>query len=140
MRSCQGEAQNHLLNLFKLIAQLNMSKEPFILEGATMADIPALGKIFVEAFAEDRNTELKYLHKVPEAPYDMMTGALQHWMGRPGKCSVMKVVKSGQILGWMCWGFNGYDLVAEPEIVGEGGYEEGEHLSRAPPEIILSMK
>lgn len=116
-----------------------MSNSSFIIERATTADIPALGKIFADAFAEDRNTQLKYLHEGPEAPYEMMCDALQSWMGKPEKCPVVKVVESGEILGWMCWGYNGYDGVAKPAAVEKGHDDEGEHPFRDSPHIVLSI-
>ncbi|KAF7965078.1 hypothetical protein HWV62_45767 [Athelia sp. TMB] len=104
----------------------DMAKPQFSLESATVADIPVLAKIFTEAFANDRDTELKYLHEAPEAPYDMMSGALQHWMSRPSKYPVLKAVRSGEILGWMCWGYSGYDAEANIKAAEENQTEESE--------------
>ena len=105
-----------------------MTKPQFSFESATVADIPVLAKIFTEAFANDRDTQLKYLHEAPEAPYDMMCGALQHWISRPSKCPVLKAVRSGDILGWMCWGYSGYEAAAEPKAAEENQIEESEPL------------
>lgn len=105
-----------------------MSTQSFTLEKATSADIPALGKIFSAAFADDRNTELKYLHEAPEAPYEMMCGALEWWISKPTKCPVMKAVKSGEILGWMCWGYSGYEeLVKQVEDKDKEDSEKASH-------------
>lgn len=94
-----------------------MSNPPFSLEQATNADIPDLCKIFIDAFQDDNDTTLKYLHEADpyKAKYEMMKGALEHWMSRPGKCTVMKAVAPGGAgaVGWMCWGYNGYEEAAK---------------------------
>lgn len=107
-----------------------MSNQAFTIEPATSADIPALGKIFSAAFADDRNTEIKYLHEPPTAPYEMMCGALEWWMSKPTKSPVMKAVKSGEILGWMCWGYSGYDEPAKQVEVKDKDKEDSENASR----------
>ncbi|KZP09782.1 hypothetical protein FIBSPDRAFT_963646 [Athelia psychrophila] len=71
-----------------------LSSRSFSLKRATTADIPDLNRIFTEAVSDDNDTMLKYLHEPDPrgAKYAMMKGALDPYMSKPGKCTVMKAV------------------------------------------------
>lgn len=84
---------------------------------ATLADIPILATVSHAAFAKDKHTHLKALR----AGYDhgaVMTEALASWMSRPAsKCTVIKAVTSeGEIVGWACWAFAGFEHHAQSPI------------------------
>ncbi|KAI8831831.1 acyl-CoA N-acyltransferase [Chytriomyces cf. hyalinus JEL632] len=89
----------------------------FTIEPAVPADIPVLAYIAGSSFQSDRHTQMKMKGAKPYNHEEGMTGALTHWMDRPAKCTVLKVVdaESGAIAGWVCWAMSGYE--AEPVVV-----------------------
>ncbi|KZP15584.1 hypothetical protein FIBSPDRAFT_895737 [Athelia psychrophila] len=87
---------------------MTLSSRPFSLKRATTNDIPNLSRLFTEAFSDDNDTKLKYLHEPDPrgAKCAMMKGALEHYTSKPGKCTVMKAV------------------IPRDRIEDSGGYEE----------------
>ncbi|KZP09796.1 hypothetical protein FIBSPDRAFT_1051680 [Athelia psychrophila] len=69
---------------------MTLSSRLFTLKRATTADIPDLNRIFTEAFSDDNDTTLQYLHEPDPrgAKYAMMKGALEHSMSKPGAWKV----------------------------------------------------
>lgn len=73
-------------------------------------DIPTLSLISAQAFNGDAHTQLNCLTKGTD--FDMGP-ALESWISLPpSRCVVMKaVLPNGEIAGWACWGFKGFEDV-----------------------------
>ncbi|WPH02489.1 Hypothetical protein R9X50_00535400 [Acrodontium crateriforme] len=85
----------------------------FTLRPLENADVATCAHIAGEAFKKDRHTQLKT--RCPENPYDHeegMKGAFAHWLSRPSgtiEGTVAVDQTSGQVVGWIVWGFRGFD-------------------------------
>jgi GNAT superfamily N-acetyltransferase len=84
---------------------------PISLQPATLADAPTLSRIFGDAFATDRHTQLKMAGKGPEEMINGMQVAIESWLNKPDRCTVTKAVEedTDAIMGWVCWGQYGYE-------------------------------
>jgi predicted N-acetyltransferase YhbS len=89
---------------------MSSSTTTITLTPATTRDIPVLAQISQEAFSTDTHTRLKELVNGTKHASDM-TGGLESWLSRPKeKCKVMKAVTpKGEIVGWTCWSFSGFE-------------------------------
>jgi GNAT superfamily N-acetyltransferase len=116
------------------------SPPKFSLHPATPHDIPTLAAISSLAFKADTHTRLKELVKGSDHAEEMKP-VLKMWMNTPpGRCSLIKAVSEGKVVGWVCWGFRGVDgpvlaaesLKAKPEVRSQ---ESGEVESELKEEV-----
>ena len=81
----------------------------FSLHPATPHDIPTLAAISSLAFKSDTHTRLKELVKGSDHTEEMKS-VLKMWINTPpSRCSLIKAVSEGEVVGWICWGFRGVD-------------------------------
>lgn len=85
----------------------------FNLLPAVLADVPTLGDIFKASFATDAHTLVKLIDQDSKDMVDGMKEAIESWIEKPQRCNVTKAVeKDGiTIMGWIAWGFHGYEEV-----------------------------
>ena len=81
-----------------------------LIRSAKSADVPILAKIFADAFAADRHTQLKALGEDSKASAQAMASALYFWIADGESYSVLQVTDStsGEVVGWACWRFHGF--------------------------------
>ena len=89
-----------------------MSSKPYSLRPVRHADIPTLAKMMDDSFEKDRHTQVKRLGKNSYVLADIMPDAIRNWLSKPDKCALVKAVDntSGEIMGWVCWGFNCFEM------------------------------
>lgn len=87
---------------------------------AVSADIPVLAKVSHAAFLSDKHTRLKALCSGYNHG-EVMTEALKSWTSRPKeKCVVINAVTDeGEIVGWACWAFAGFEWDGQSLILGK---------------------
>ncbi|KAK8044454.1 acyl-CoA N-acyltransferase [Apiospora rasikravindrae] len=93
----------------------------YSLSRATPADIPHLAAISARAFAHDANTQMKAQGQRPGAFEEGMAAGLRMWIDLPpSRCVVLKAVdrRDGQIVGWICWGICGVEVMLPPPDEG----------------------
>ncbi|KAJ3002622.1 hypothetical protein HKX48_002222 [Thoreauomyces humboldtii] len=99
------------------------SSPSFTLKTVTLADLPEIAKFGAEAFISDRNTEVKALDA--DEPYDVYKNTIENtpFYLRNPRCVANKAVDdvTGEILGWSCWGFRGWEESTIPRLSDEGG-------------------
>ncbi|KAK9489532.1 hypothetical protein V1508DRAFT_427768 [Lipomyces doorenjongii] len=93
-----------------------MTNYSFSFDLATLSDVPILAKISADAFTTDRHTRIKTLGQDPNSHSNMMNDVLSSWLKVPGRCSILKATDNttGNIVGWICWGFHGYKKQGAP--------------------------
>ncbi|KAF8866751.1 hypothetical protein BDZ45DRAFT_768523 [Acephala macrosclerotiorum] len=86
---------------------------------AVSADIPVLAKVSHAPFLSDKHTRLKALCSGYNHG-EVMTGALESWTSRPREtCAVIKAVTTeGEIVGWACWAFTGFEWNGQSPAMG----------------------
>ncbi|KAK9385141.1 hypothetical protein V1515DRAFT_609017 [Lipomyces mesembrius] len=105
-----------------------MTNNSFSFDLATLSDVPILAKISADAFTTDRHTRIKTLGQDPNSHSNMMNDVLSSWLQVPGRCSILKATDNttGKIVGWVCWGFHGYQKQGEPISEVKGANRRGE--------------
>lgn len=98
-----------------------MSSKPYSLQPARHADIPTFAKMMDDSFEKDRHTQVKRLGKNSYVLADIMPDAMRNWLSKPDKCALIKAVDntSGEIMGWVCWGFNCFEEASIPALPGD---------------------
>lgn len=92
---------------------------PTTLHPATLASIPLLADISNLAFATDAHTRLKTLATGISHATDMLP-ALHHWVSSDHHRLLIAVTATGDIAGWICWGFRG---VTAPALLPSSAVE-----------------
>lgn len=116
-----------------------MSSSSFSLKPATLADVPALAEIGGLGFETDRHTLLKAAH--PTRPYHHaagMSGAFEYWLGLPkDRIEITKAVddETGQILGFVCWGFRLHPQPQQP-TAADSAKEEADANAKRPSSAV----
>lgn len=110
-----------------------MTVTSFTLQPLTIDDAPIIGKIGKAAFENDRHTMMKtkgsYDHE------DTAQEPIGYYLTLPQKVQCIKAVDnaSGNILGYVCWGFRGYTRENVPTLAGQGvGQEKFKTQEEAP--------
>jgi GNAT superfamily N-acetyltransferase len=101
----------------------------------TIEDAPRVGQIGKAAFLKDRHTMMKSGDN-----YDHEAGAqepFRHWLSVPHRVQCIKAVDhSGKMLGYVCWGFQGYSRETIPTLDGRGlGAEDVEPKGTSSPAL-----
>lgn len=96
-----------------------MAKSSFSINAATYDDVPALAKIWDDSFEDDRHTQMKNQGKVPYDMEKLGKSVIPHWLGSE-KHVIIKAVdnETGASMGWLVWGFRGFEENEMPSIVG----------------------
>lgn len=78
---------------------------------ATLTDVQILGDIFESAFATDAHTLVKLIDQDSKEMVDGMKEAIESWIQKVQRCTITKAVdnNSSTIMGWICWGYHGYE-------------------------------
>lgn len=111
----------------------------FSLHPVTSADVLALAELSGLSFETDRHTQLKAAH--PSRPYNHAAGMVdgfQYWLSQPkNKVELTKAVdnKTGQILGYVCWGFRLEQPHTHDEQQEEVREDEETNDQQKPPNL-----
>jgi GNAT superfamily N-acetyltransferase len=114
-------------NLHYLKMSLSIKIQP-----ATYDDIDAMARISDNAFELDRHTQMKELGKVPYSQYDVMAyDCMPQWLSSE-RVVLLKALddSTGEIVGWSCWGFRGFEKDEIPRVDPGKRKEVEKHGSR----------
>ncbi|KAK9236292.1 acyl-CoA N-acyltransferase [Lipomyces kononenkoae] len=97
------------------------------IQPASLADVPAMARISKDSFVEDRHTQMKGLGKVPYDMEKVFSSALPHFLNAPHQVVRKAVDKdTGEIMGWIAWGFRGFTPEEMARISGKSPETEKE--------------
>ncbi|TFK50450.1 acyl-CoA N-acyltransferase [Heliocybe sulcata] len=104
-----------------------------LISPALPQDVPRMSEIFGAAFADDRHTQMKTVLTGMEPQVKGMGEGLSYWLTIPERCKVMKAVDSstGEVAGWVVWGFRGYP---QPEKKEQRKEDESTQKEAKPEE------
>lgn len=107
---------------------------------AEPSDAPAMARVAAEAFRLDRNTRVKAMGARPYDHEATMAELLPGWIARAAaRGFTVKAVDdaNGDVLGWVCWGFAGYNpapATGSPEPPTD--HDAREREARAEPDPV----
>ncbi|KAJ5719704.1 hypothetical protein N7493_007282 [Penicillium malachiteum] len=121
------------------------STNKFSLSLATGSDISILAKISADSFLDDRHTQMKSQGQSPYSHEDSMREHLLRQVGSPNSI-LLKAVNalSGEITGWVSWGFRGFDQTEIASLREQMGnlaqQDEGEDLETVTTSTVESRE
>jgi GNAT superfamily N-acetyltransferase len=108
---------------------------PITIQPATYNDIDGMARVSDHAFEVDRHTQMKELGKVPYSQYEVMCQCLPMWLSSE-RCVVLKALdnSTGDIVGWVGWGFRGFEKSDVPRV-DPGKPKEVEKSTSSPENV-----